>query len=160
MVALDGKHPQPDSAAHCSAKPETIAAATKSLRLLGSAGNGRRTRMLTRETIGDFKVALSEALRTTDQEDPTLRERFVELRPGTIGTLQTDANQLLSGGEEWVKSTTLAVLQQEAEKSGRRVISVEIESHKLRAHPDVLIGSCWMFAGRYDRVGASGSDLA
>jgi hypothetical protein len=94
--------------------------------------------MLTRETIGDFKVALSEALRTTDQEDPTLRERFVELRTGTIGTLLTDVNQLPSGRRGVGKSTTLAVLQQEAEKSGRRVISVEIESHKLRAYPDVL----------------------
>lgn len=95
--------------------------------------------MLTRETLGDFKVALSEALRTTDQQDTTLRERFIELTPGTIGQLQTDVNQLLSGRRGVGKSTTLAVLQQEAEKGGRRVIFVDVESHKLRAYPDVLI---------------------
>ena len=95
--------------------------------------------MLSRESLGGFKAALSEALRTTDQHDEALRERFVEPTPGTIATLQTNVNQLLYGRRGVGKSTTLAVLQQDAENNGRRVIFVDVESHKGRAYPDVLI---------------------
>jgi hypothetical protein len=95
--------------------------------------------MLTRESLGTFKAALSEALRTTDQHDPSLRQRFVEPTPGTIDTLQTSVNQLLTGRRGVGKSTTFAVLQQEAESNGRRVIFVDVESHKGRAYPDVVI---------------------
>ena len=95
--------------------------------------------MLTRESLGTFKAALSEALRTTDQHDPSLRQRFVEPTPGTIDTLQTSVNQLLTGRRGVGKSTTFAVLQQEVESNGRRVIFVDVESHKGRAYPDVVI---------------------
>ena len=37
------------------------------------------------------------------------------------------------------KSTTLAVFKQRAEKAGDRVIFVDVESHKDRSYPDVLI---------------------
>ena len=95
--------------------------------------------MLTRENLGAFKVALTEAIRTTDQQDAALADRFVELTPGTIGTLESDVNQLLTGRRGAGKSTNLAVLQQQAESGGRKVIFVDVESHKLRAYPDVLI---------------------
>ncbi len=95
--------------------------------------------MLTRDTLQQFKSALSAALRTTGHADEALSNRFVELRPGTVATLESGVNHLVTGRRGVGKSTTLAVLQRSAEKQGARVIFVDVETHKSRSYPDVLI---------------------
>ncbi|MEU4693890.1 hypothetical protein [Actinoplanes sp. NPDC023714] len=95
--------------------------------------------MLNRENLDSFKAALSAALRTTNQADDALSNRFVELRPGTVATLQSAVNHLVTGRRGVGKSTTLAVLQRRAEEQGARVIFVDVETHKSRSYPDVLI---------------------
>lgn len=95
--------------------------------------------MLNRDTLQPFKAALSAALRTTNQADDVLSERFVELRPGTVATLESAVNHLVTGRRGVGKSTTLAVLQRRAEERGARVIFVDVETHKSRSYPDVLI---------------------
>lgn len=95
--------------------------------------------MLDRGNLQDFKAALSAALRTTNQADDALSDRFVELRPGTVATLESAVNHLVTGRRGVGKSTTLAVLQRRAEERGARVIFVDVETHKSRSYPDVLI---------------------
>lgn len=96
-------------------------------------------KQLSRETLGDFKVALTNALRTLEQRDAHIKLRFIELRAGIIALLSTSVNHLLTGRRGVGKSTNLAVLQQTAEETGTKVIFVDVESHKERAYPDVLI---------------------
>ncbi|MFJ4699052.1 ATP-binding protein [Streptomyces sp. NPDC088768] len=95
--------------------------------------------MLHRDNLQSFKAALSAALRTTNQADDALSDRFVELRPGTVATLESAVNHLITGRRGVGKSTTLAVLQRRAEERGARVIFVDVETHKARSYPDVLI---------------------
>ncbi|WP_063021477.1 AAA family ATPase [Nocardia niwae] len=95
--------------------------------------------MLTRDNLQLFKAALSAALRTTNHADDALSDRFVELRPGTVATLESAVNHLVTGRRGVGKSTTLAVLQRRAEQAGARVIFVDVEQHKSREYPDVLI---------------------
>ncbi|WP_151478116.1 P-loop NTPase family protein [Streptomyces albicerus] len=95
--------------------------------------------MLDRDNLHSFKAALSAALRTTNQADDVLSDRFVELRPGTVATLESAVNHLVTGRRGVGKSTTLAVLQRRAEEQGARVIFVDVETHKSRSYPDVLI---------------------
>ncbi|MFH9977880.1 hypothetical protein ACH4ND_01200 [Streptomyces sp. NPDC017179] len=95
--------------------------------------------MLDRDNLQSFKAALSAALRTTNQADDVLSDRFVELRPGTVATLESTVNHLVTGRRGVGKSTTLAVLQRRAEEQGARVIFVDVETHKSRSYPDVLI---------------------
>lgn len=95
--------------------------------------------MLTRDNLHSFKAALSSALRTTSHADDFLSDRFVELRPGMIATLESSVNHLVTGRRGVGKSTTLAVLQKRAEAQGARVIFVDVETHKSRSYPDVLI---------------------
>ncbi|WP_157529883.1 hypothetical protein [Microtetraspora niveoalba] len=95
--------------------------------------------MLDRDNLQSFKAALSAALRTTNQADEALSDRFVELRPGTVATLESAVNHLVTGRRGVGKSTTLAVLQRRAEERGARVIFVDVETHKSRSYPDVLI---------------------
>lgn len=95
--------------------------------------------MLTRESLEPFKGALSAALRTTSEADESLSNRFVELRPGIVETLNSKVNHLVTGRRGVGKSTTLAVLQRTAESEGSGVIFVDVETHKSRAYPDVLI---------------------
>lgn len=95
--------------------------------------------MLHRDNLQSFKAALSAALRTTNQADDALSDRFVELRPGTVATLESAVNHLVTGRRGVGKSTTLAVLQRRAEERGARVIFVDVETHKSRSYPDVLI---------------------
>ncbi|WP_327109011.1 P-loop NTPase family protein [Nonomuraea glycinis] len=95
--------------------------------------------MLDRDNLQSFKAALSAALRTTNQADDALSDRFVELRPGTVATLESAVNHLVTGRRGVGKSTTLAVLQRRAEERGARVIFVDVETHKSRSYPDVLI---------------------
>ncbi|MGW1211250.1 ATP-binding protein [Streptomyces sp. NPDC002499] len=78
-------------------------------------------------------------MRTTNQADDVLSDRFVELRPGTVATLESAVNHLVTGRRGVGKSTTLAVLQRRAEEQGARVIFVDVETHKSRSYPDVLI---------------------
>ena len=91
------------------------------------------THLLNRTTLEPFKVALSSALRTTDHENPSLSERFVELRPGIVGTLEAKVNHLVTGRRGVGKSTTLAILQERARRDGSEVIFVDVETHKDRA---------------------------
>ncbi|WP_423922187.1 hypothetical protein ACPEEZ_02255 [Frigoribacterium sp. 2-23] len=95
--------------------------------------------MLDRNKLEPFKTALTKALRTTTHADAKLNARFIELRPGIIGTLETNVNHLVTGRRGVGKSTTLAILQQSAERKGKKVIFVDVESHKSRDYPDVLI---------------------
>lgn len=95
--------------------------------------------MLTRDNLQDFKAALGDAARTLDEDDPRLRSRYVELRPGMLKQLHSTNNHLLAGRRGVGKSTTLAVFKQRAEAAGDRVIFVDVESHKDRSYPDVLI---------------------
>ncbi|MYQ61725.1 hypothetical protein, partial [Streptomyces sp. SA3_actG] len=76
---------------------------------------------------------MSAALRTTNQADDALSDRFVELRPGTVATLESAVNHLITGRRGVGKSTTLAVLQRRAEERGARVIFVDVETHKARS---------------------------
>lgn len=120
----------------------SIAAGTRrSLRLVayptGTSTQG--TALLTKENLQAFKAALSAALRTTNQADEALSDRFVELRPGTVATLESAVNHLVTGRRGVGKSTTLAVLQRRAEQAGATVIFVDVEQHKSRDYPDVLI---------------------
>ncbi|WP_156376801.1 type IV secretion system DNA-binding domain-containing protein [Yonghaparkia sp. Root332] len=71
--------------------------------------------------------------------DDALVRRFVELKPGLIATLLAPVNHLLTGRRGVGKSTTLALLQKRAEEVGDWVIFVDIETHKDRLYPDVLI---------------------
>lgn len=95
--------------------------------------------MLDRNNLQSFKAALSAALRTTNHADDILSDRFIELRPGTVATLESAVNHLVTGRRGVGKSTTLAVLQRRAEAQGARVIFVDVETHKSRSYPDVLI---------------------
>jgi hypothetical protein len=95
--------------------------------------------LLTRENLEDFKASLSAALRTTSAADDALSDRFIELRPGTVATLKSGVNHLVTGRRGVGKSTTLAVLQRRAQAEGARVIFVDVEQHKSRQYPDVLI---------------------
>jgi hypothetical protein len=95
--------------------------------------------MLTKDNLADFKGALSAALRTTSRADDILSARFVELKPGIMSTLRSPVNHLLTGRRGVGKSTTLAVLEKTARESGDWVVFVDVETHKSRAYPDVLI---------------------
>lgn len=95
--------------------------------------------MLNRANLEQFKGALSAATRTTSAADDALAERFVELRPGLLTTLGSPVNHLVTGRRGVGKSTTLALLQRKAESEGDWVIFVDVETHKDRAYPDVLI---------------------
>lgn len=95
--------------------------------------------MLNKDNLQAFKAPLSAALRTKNQADDALSERFIELRPGTLGQLESAVNHLLTGRREVGRSTTLAVLQRRSEEHGARVIFVDVETHKSRQYPDVLI---------------------
>jgi len=95
--------------------------------------------LLTRENLENFKASLSAALRTTSTADDALSDRFIELRPGTVATLKSGVNHLVTGRRGVGKSTTLAVLQRRAQAEGARVIFVDVEQHKSRQYPDVLI---------------------
>lgn len=95
--------------------------------------------MLTKENLSEFKGALSAALRTTSRADDVLSARFVELKPGIMSTLRSPVNHLLTGRRGVGKSTTLAVLEKAARENGDWVVFVDVETHKSRAYPDVLI---------------------
>ena len=95
--------------------------------------------MLNKENLSDFKGALSAALRTTNRADEGLSARFVELKPGIMSTLRSPVNHLLTGRRGVGKSTTLALLEKTARESGDWVVFVDVETHKSRAYPDVLI---------------------
>ncbi|MBM4729158.1 hypothetical protein GS446_21365 [Rhodococcus hoagii] len=53
--------------------------------------------------------------------------------------MQSSTNHLITGRRGVGKSTTLAVLQRQAELEGAHVIFVDVETHKARSYPDVLI---------------------
>ena len=95
--------------------------------------------MLTKDNIETFKTALSVALRTTREADDELSDRFVELRPGMLSALEAPVNNLITGRRGVGKSTTLAILHRRAEENGAKVIFVDVEHHKSREYPDVLI---------------------
>lgn len=95
--------------------------------------------MITEDNLAAFKGALTRALRTTDKADSKLSARFVELRPGLIESLRAPVNHLVTGRRGVGKSTNLAVLEHKARGSGDWVIFVDVETHKSRAYPDVLI---------------------
>lgn len=107
----------------------------------GSAGTGGRlaAAVLTQENLSGYKQALTEALRTTGRADDALNERFIELKPGLMATLASPTNHLLTGRRGVGKSTTLAVLQRLAQEKDDWVVFVDVETHKSRAYPDVLI---------------------
>ena len=44
--------------------------------------------MLSQDNLEHFRRALAVALRTTREADDSLNDRFVELRPGMLGTLE------------------------------------------------------------------------
>ncbi|MCH7229937.1 ATP-binding protein [Glycomyces sp. L485] len=56
-----------------------------------------------------------------------------------VATLESTVNHLVTGRRGVGKSTTLAVLQRRAEQAGAKVIFVDVEQHKSREYPDVLI---------------------
>jgi hypothetical protein len=95
--------------------------------------------MLTKDNLAAFKGALSAALRTTNRADEILSARFVEPKPGLMSTLRSPVNHLLTGRRGVGKSTTLAVLEKTAREAGDWVVFVDVETHKSRAYPDVLI---------------------
>lgn len=95
--------------------------------------------VLTQENLAEYKQALTEALRTTGRADDGLSARFVELKPGLMATLASPTNHLLTGRRGVGKSTTLAILQRLAQERGDWVVFVDVETHKSRAYPDVLI---------------------
>lgn len=94
---------------------------------------------LDRQSMERFKGELSSAIRTTAEADDALARRFVELRPGAVAALSAPVNHLLTGRRGVGKSTTLALLQRKAEEDGDRVVFVDVETHKDRSYPDVLI---------------------
>jgi len=95
--------------------------------------------LLTKDDLKAFKEALSAALRTTKHADEVFDNRFIELRPGTIASLRSPANHLLTGRRGVGKSTTLAIFQRRAEHENARVIFVDVQLHRSRQYPDVLI---------------------
>jgi len=107
----------------------------------GSAGAGGNFsgRVLTQDNLSDYKQVLTEALRTTGRADDALSDRFVEFKPGLMATLASPVNHLLTGRRGVGKSTTLAILERQAQEKGDWVVFVDVETHKSRAYPDVVI---------------------
>jgi hypothetical protein len=56
-----------------------------------------------------------------------------------VATLKSGVNHLVTGRRGVGNSTTLAVLQRRAQAEGARVILADVEHHKARQYPDVLI---------------------
>ncbi|WP_336697309.1 ATP-binding protein [Curtobacterium sp. USHLN213] len=110
--------------------------------------------MLQRDQLEPFKTALTNALRTTKHDDDALSDRFIELTPGLITSLEANVNHLLTGRRGVGKSTTLSILHQRAESKGRRVIFVDVEEHKSRDYPDVLIEIISTSSARSGRPGS------
>lgn len=99
---------------------------------------GKRT-MLTKTSIELLKGVLAAASRTTMKANRKLSHRYVELTPGMVPTLMAPVNSLVTGRRGVGKSTTLALLQREAEKKGHAVVFIDAETYKERDYPDVVI---------------------
>lgn len=95
--------------------------------------------MLTSGNLAEFKSPLETANRTTSDADEVLDRRYVEFIPGVISQLEAEVNHYISGRRGVGKSTTLSVLQKRAEAHGIKVLFIDIQAHKDRSYPDVLI---------------------
>lgn len=91
------------------------------------------------EDVGRIKKVLSAARRTTDGSDSGVIFRFVEPRIGLLDQLMAEANHLIEGRRGTGKSTILQLLRHRATKEGIPVAFVDMEKHKHRNYPDVLV---------------------
>jgi Cdc6-like AAA superfamily ATPase len=91
------------------------------------------------ELVGPIKKVLSAAYRTTEGTDQTVIGRFIEPRVGLLDQLMSGANHLIEGRRGTGKSTVLQVLRQRALDAEIPVAFVDMEKHKHRNYPDVLV---------------------
>lgn len=89
--------------------------------------------------VGEAQALLAEAIRTTDSTPETMLDRFVEIRPGVERELLAKTNHLLTGRRGVGKSTLLFRARVSLRNEGTPVVSIDMESFKQRAYPDVLI---------------------
>ncbi|SDL13135.1 hypothetical protein [Nonomuraea jiangxiensis] len=91
------------------------------------------------ELVGPIKKVLSAAYRTTEGTDQAVIDRFIEPRVGLLDQLMSGANHLIEGRRGTGKSTVLQVLRQRALDASIPVAFVDMEKHKHRNYPDVLV---------------------
>jgi hypothetical protein len=91
------------------------------------------------EDIPQLKELLTEARRTYGHGSDRISERFVEIRPGLVSQLLSRSHHVIQGRRGTGKSTVLRVLSKRAESDNVPVVIVDMEQHKHRHYPDVLV---------------------
>ncbi|WP_406105512.1 hypothetical protein [Micromonospora globbae] len=89
--------------------------------------------------MGQIKKVLTAAYRTTEGVSDAVIDRFIEPRVGLLDQLMAEAHHLIEGRRGTGKSTILQVLRHRALEQGIPVAFVDMEKHKHRKYPDVLV---------------------
>jgi hypothetical protein len=89
--------------------------------------------------LGALSRALAEAARTDESNADQAVNRFVELRPGISDRLLARRHHLLTGRRGTGKSTLLHKVRNTLHGQGKPVAVIDMEQHKGRPFPDVLI---------------------
>jgi hypothetical protein len=98
-----------------------------------------RSRQIGIDDIGPIKKVLTAAYRTNEGVSDAVIDRFIEPRVGLLDTLMGEAHHLIEGRRGTGKSTILQVLRHRALDQGIPVAFVDMEKHKHRKYPDVLV---------------------
>ncbi|WP_148083488.1 hypothetical protein [Micromonospora sp. Llam0] len=91
------------------------------------------------DDVGQIKKVLTAAYRTTEGVSDAVIQRFIEPRVGLLDQLMAEAHHLIEGRRGTGKSTILQVLRRQALEEGIPVAFVDMEKHKHRKYPDVLV---------------------
>src|SRR5689334_5821199 len=89
--------------------------------------------------VPEIKALLPEARRTYSLGSESLEERFVEIKPGLLMQLLAKSQHVILGRRGTGKSTVMNVVLHKAKAEGVPFAVVDMEKHKHRNYPDVLI---------------------
>lgn len=108
-------------------------------RRVGCPPIGARYRGVDPSRTPEVKQAITNSLRTDESNVRGVLDRFVEIRDGTVAQLMSGRHHLVVGRRGVGKTTLLHYVREKAAGDGHQVAVVDLETHKGRQYPDVLI---------------------